>query len=107
MSSEVVHIVVTLVPQTGKLGELIQAFENLSLHVEANEPETLSYYAVQPKGKDELIIVEKYANEGALKSHAQSPAFKKFGKVISTILQSPPDIKRSSLKSGFETRSKM
>ncbi|OGM44740.1 hypothetical protein ABOM_007400 [Aspergillus bombycis] len=107
MSSEAIHNIVTLVPQDGKLTDLIQAFNKLSLYVQTHEPETLLYYAVQPKGKDQLVIVEKYASERALKNHAQSVAFKEFGKAITGILQTPPDIKTSSFTGGFETRSRI
>ncbi|GAB1200401.1 hypothetical protein APSETT444_009773 [Aspergillus pseudonomiae] len=85
MPSEAIHNIVTLVPQDGKLtdvrktlihpgealapvsspvhspltnSQLIQAFNKLSQYVQIHEPETLLYYAVQPKGKDQLVIVE-------------------------------------------------
>ncbi|KAB8259702.1 hypothetical protein BDV32DRAFT_150124 [Aspergillus pseudonomiae] len=107
MPSEAIHNIVTLVPQDGKLTDLAQAFNKLSQYVQTHEPETLLYYAVQPKGKDQLVIVEKYASENALKSHAQSVAFKEFGKAIKEILQMPPDIKTSTFTGGFEARSRI
>ncbi|KNG80919.1 hypothetical protein ANOM_010568 [Aspergillus nomiae NRRL 13137] len=114
MPSEAIHNIVTLVPQDGKLTDLIQAFNKLSQYVQIHEPETLLYYAVQPKGKDQLLRImdsdvnrERYASEHALKSHAQSVAFKEFGKAITDILQTPPDIKTSTFTGGFEARSRI
>ncbi|PLB48798.1 hypothetical protein P170DRAFT_425808 [Aspergillus steynii IBT 23096] len=107
MSFKAIHNIVILVPQDDKIGDLIEAFSKLSQYVQEHEPETLLYYAVQPKDRNQLVIVEKYANESALKSHAQSEAFKEFGKAISGILQTPPDIKTSTFSGGFEARSHM
>lgn len=73
MSSEAIHNIVVLVPQTGKVGNachstqkycallhdqsspivflLIQAFEKLSQYVQAHEPETHPYNAVRQRAR--------------------------------------------------------
>ncbi|CRG92042.1 hypothetical protein PISL3812_09097 [Talaromyces islandicus] len=105
--SDAVHNIVKLVPQSGKFDDLLQAFDKLAGYVEANEPGTLFYYAVQPKSKDHIIIVEKYENANALKTHAQSAAFKEFAKAIQGLVQAPPDIKTFNFASGFDARPKI
>ncbi|KAJ5240889.1 uncharacterized protein N7469_002480 [Penicillium citrinum] len=109
MSSDTIHNIVTLVTDEENIGQLIEAFDKFSRHVQAHEPETLLYYSVQPKGQNQLVIIEKrrYTNEEAWKTHVQSEAFKGFSKALAGILKSPPDIKTSIFSSGFETRSRM
>ncbi|QKX58750.1 uncharacterized protein TRUGW13939_05877 [Talaromyces rugulosus] len=107
MSSDAIHNIVTLIPKSGKFNDLLQAFDKLAQYVQANEPETLFYYAVQPKSKDHIIIVEKYENVHALKTHAQSAPFKEFGKAIQGLVQAPPDIKTCIFATGFDIRPKI
>ncbi|KAJ5414820.1 hypothetical protein N7509_000154 [Penicillium cosmopolitanum] len=107
MSSEPIHNIVTLTPRDDKVVDLINAFGKFSQYVQAHEPETLVYYAVQTIDKSQLVIIEKYSNEAALKAHAQSEAFKEFGKAISGTLQAPPDISTSTFSSGFEARARI
>ncbi|KAL5361308.1 hypothetical protein BJX96DRAFT_176118 [Aspergillus floccosus] len=104
MPSEEIHNIAVLVPQDDKMGDLLEAFGKLSRYVQLHDSETLVYYAIEHTGQNELVIVEKYANESAFKRHAQSEALNEFVKAISGILQTPPVIKPSIFSVGFEVR---
>jgi hypothetical protein len=49
---------VTIQPNTNAV-QVVKAFKTRSKYVEANEPKTQIYYAVQPYKTEELVIVEK------------------------------------------------
>lgn len=41
------------------MAQVAEAFAEAAEKVKANEPGALTYYAVRPKGSDEIIVVEK------------------------------------------------
>ncbi|KAL4915133.1 hypothetical protein BDW62DRAFT_133154 [Aspergillus aurantiobrunneus] len=107
MSSKEIYNVVKLVPKPGKFNEVSDAFKTLSKYVQDNEPKTQIYFAVQPQGTEELVIVEKYTDSQNLKDHAVSQAFKQFSETIGGLLAQAPEIKRAAFASGFEGRVKL
>lgn len=42
----------------------------------------LNARSVNPKDQNEVVIIERYANQDALKKHGSSAEFKKFGKTL-------------------------
>ncbi|RDW76638.1 putative quinol monooxygenase [Aspergillus mulundensis] len=107
MSPKEFYNVVRLVPKPGKFDEVSEAFRTLSKYVEENEPKTQIYFAVQPQGSEELVIVEKYTDAQNLKEHASTPAFKQFSKAIGGLLAETPELKRADFVAGFEGRAKL
>ncbi|GES59120.1 antibiotic biosynthesis monooxygenase [Aspergillus terreus] len=107
MSSGEFYNIVKLVPKPGKFNEVVEAFKALSKYVEANEPKTQIYYAVQPYNTEELVIVEKYTDTENLKAHASTPEFKAFSKAIGPCLAQPPQMQRGGFVAGFAGRSKL
>ncbi|CAI7654828.1 unnamed protein product [Penicillium pancosmium] len=125
MATGSLHNVVSLVPRDHNMEEVLRAFSDFAAYIKANEPGTLQYYAVNPEGIDELIIIEKfafipafialgtcfilmgerrYADRDSLKLHAESEAFRKFQQEVVPLLQSPPVIRRAVNSWGFEDR---
>uniref|UniRef100_A0A060T5J1 ARAD1C12782p n=1 Tax=Blastobotrys adeninivorans TaxID=409370 RepID=A0A060T5J1_BLAAD len=99
-----IHNIVILTPKEGKLDEVVKGFTDLAEKVKANEPGTLVYYLVQPKGANEIIVVEKYADADALKKHGQTDYFKEFFQRMGGLLAKAPEIKTSSFLTGFESK---
>ncbi|KAL6234459.1 hypothetical protein BDW75DRAFT_212279 [Aspergillus navahoensis] len=106
MSPKELYNVVRLVPKPGKFNEVAEAFRTLSKYVQENEPKTQIYFALQPQGTEEFILVEKYTDPQNLKEHASTAAFKQFSKAIGGLLAQTPEIKRSDFVAGFDGRTK-
>ncbi|PTU22711.1 hypothetical protein P175DRAFT_0499256 [Aspergillus ochraceoroseus IBT 24754] len=102
-----IYNVVKLVPKPGKFNEVVEAFKVLSKFIEEHEPKTQIYFALQPQGSEELVLVEKYTDADNLKAHASTAAFKQFGRAIGPLLAQKPDIRRASFLAGVEGRSKL
>ncbi|KAL3472840.1 hypothetical protein BJX99DRAFT_261908 [Aspergillus californicus] len=104
MASGSLHNVVSLIPRDHKMEDILRTFSDFAAYVKSNESGTLQYYAVKPEGRNELIIIEKYANRDALKHHAESEAFNTFQQEVGLFLESPPVIRRAVGFWGFENR---
>ncbi|KAL4790823.1 hypothetical protein BDV19DRAFT_393675 [Aspergillus venezuelensis] len=102
-----IYNVVKLVPKPGKFNEIASAFSTLSKWIQENEPKTQIYFALQPEGKEEFVLVEKYTDGQNLKEHASTAAFKTFFNAIGGLLAEKPEIKRAGFVAGFEGRAKL
>ncbi|OJJ63651.1 hypothetical protein ASPSYDRAFT_127099 [Aspergillus sydowii CBS 593.65] len=107
MSSKKLYNVVKLVPKPGKFNEVAEAFKTISKYVQENEPKTQIYFALQPQGTEEFVLVEKYTDSQNLKEHAASAPFKQFAKAIGGLLAQAPEIKSAAFVAGFDGRAKL
>ncbi|KAL1959607.1 hypothetical protein VTO42DRAFT_1642 [Malbranchea cinnamomea] len=104
MSSQEIHIVATITPKPEKVDEVTKLWKDLAKKVRAEEPGTLSYYAVRPKGGNQIIIIEKYRNAEAVKVHGNTPYFKSFSATVAPLLAAPIDIKIGTQDGGFVSK---
>ncbi|PGG97325.1 hypothetical protein AJ79_09257 [Helicocarpus griseus UAMH5409] len=89
MASKEINLVATLKPKAGKIDEVAALFAETAKKVHATEPDTLTYYAIQPKEGDVLLVVERYKNGQALQAHGNSDHFKAFAAAVQPLLQEP------------------
>ncbi|KAE8149410.1 hypothetical protein BDV25DRAFT_156421 [Aspergillus avenaceus] len=107
MSSTEFYNIVKLVPQPGKFNQALEIFKTFSKYVQENEPKTQIYCALQPTKTEELVFIEKYADEDTLKAHGASSEFRKFFKALGPLLAKTPEMTRADLVGGFEGRAKL
>jgi len=69
-----IRCVASLTALPGKADEVISMLKACEVSANSNaEPGTLSYEII--RYKDEICIVEKYANAAAIKAHTETPSF--------------------------------
>ncbi|KAJ5360351.1 hypothetical protein N7517_009542 [Penicillium concentricum] len=93
MSSEVINQVAILTAKPEKLDELIAELANITRKVQEDEPETTVYYAFSIADTNEVIVVERYANQDALERHRVAPYFQELIKKAPTLLAKPLALK--------------
>ncbi|PKY07782.1 hypothetical protein P168DRAFT_300602 [Aspergillus campestris IBT 28561] len=91
-----VNIVAVMYPKAGKLEELSTHLSDLSKQVQANEPDTLLYYAFANRDGNEITVVERYRDQTALQTHLLSPYFRDFGSRASPLMEKPYEVKVGS-----------
>ncbi|PWY77371.1 antibiotic biosynthesis monooxygenase [Aspergillus heteromorphus CBS 117.55] len=107
MAPREIYNVVKLVPKPGKFNEVVAAFNAFSQHIRDHEHGTHVYLALRPTDKDELILVEKYADGDSLKAHMATSQFKQFSRAVGPCLAQAPEIRSASFVGGLEGRSKL
>ncbi len=91
MSKVAVIAKITALP--GKRAELIEAMGPMMDHVEANEPDTLTYILTEDTGDDDVIwMYEEYANQEALAAHGTSEAMKEMGMALRPLAGARPEV---------------
>ncbi|OJD40277.1 antibiotic biosynthesis monooxygenase [Diplodia corticola] len=72
-------IVATLSPKEGKLDRVVELLTDLTSSVQKNEPGVFSFHLYKDfdaeTGKEQLVLVEKYADKAAYDLHAELPEF--------------------------------
>ncbi|KAL3421019.1 hypothetical protein PVAG01_07464 [Phlyctema vagabunda] len=76
---EEVDIIATLTPRPGKIDRVAELLTNLTAVVQKKEPGVFSFHLYrdfdQEKGKEQLVLVEKYADKAAYDFHSDVPEF--------------------------------
>ncbi|PLB52360.1 hypothetical protein P170DRAFT_462325 [Aspergillus steynii IBT 23096] len=91
--SDEVNVVAIMYPKAGKHDELASHLAELSRQVQANEPDTLIYYAFSINNGSEIMVVERYRDHEALQIHLLGPYFQQFGERASGLMERPYDVK--------------
>ncbi|OJD18673.1 hypothetical protein AJ78_01288 [Emergomyces pasteurianus Ep9510] len=107
MASNEVHLIATLKPLPGKMDELVAAFAGVAKKIHDTEPGTLTWYAVQAEGGDELIVVERYKDAQALQVHSSSGHLKSLSEALGPVVAGPPVIKKGPQVAGFRRDEKL
>jgi len=91
MSKVVVIAKITAVE--GKRDELVAAMGPMIDHVEANEPDTLTYILNLDAGDENVLwMYEEYTSHEALAAHGQSDAMKEMGLALRPLAGGRPEI---------------
>ncbi|RAL10553.1 putative quinol monooxygenase [Aspergillus homomorphus CBS 101889] len=96
MASAEVNVTVFAYPQPDKIDEVAALWSELSRQVQANEPDTLFYYAYVNRDRTAVIVVERYRNQEAYEKHGQTPWFQTFMAKAGGLMAKPLDIQRGS-----------
>ncbi|KAE8354228.1 hypothetical protein BDV28DRAFT_131475 [Aspergillus coremiiformis] len=93
MASKVINQIAILTPKQGRFDDLAAEVANLSQKVQKNEPGTLVYYAYADAKREEIIIVERYADQAALDKHSASQYYQDLVKKAPELLGKPLELK--------------
>ncbi len=89
-----VHLVARLVPRAGKADDLLQAVLAILPQVRS-EPGCIAYLAHASRDEPGVIVmIETWADQAALDSHATAPAFSGLAARFADLLGAPPSLER-------------
>jgi quinol monooxygenase YgiN len=97
-----VVLVATFQPTPGRIDDLIEAITSVipSVHTE----DGCELYALH-RGKDTLVMIEKWSSRDALKAHGSGPAIAEMGPKLKGLLAAPPEVLRfESIPAGTESQ---
>ncbi|OQD65172.1 hypothetical protein PENPOL_c006G05195 [Penicillium polonicum] len=94
--SEVINQIAIITAKPEKLDELVSEVAKVTQNVQEHEPETTVYYAYSIADKNEVIVVERYANQAALDKHHAAPYFQELIKKAPALLAKPLELKVGS-----------
>lgn len=86
-----VIVVATIVPAAGQRDEVIAALEATISRVHADEPDA-ELYALH-EGKEELVMIEKYASREAFAAHGQGAALAELTAALKGKLERALDVR--------------
>ncbi|KAG0159911.1 Dimeric alpha-beta barrel [Penicillium digitatum] len=89
----VINQIAILTAKPEALDELVAELANITRNVHEHEPETLVYYAYSIAQTNEVIVVERYANQAALDKHRAAPYFQELIKRAPALLAKPLELK--------------
>ncbi|PYH44959.1 putative quinol monooxygenase [Aspergillus saccharolyticus JOP 1030-1] len=92
MASTEVNVTVVAYPQPNKVDEVATLWSELSRQVQANEPDTLFYYAYINQDRTAVVVVERYRNQEALVKHSQTPYYQAFMAKAGGLMAKPLEI---------------
>ncbi|KAL1602882.1 hypothetical protein SLS59_004537 [Nothophoma quercina] len=87
--------------------QIVELLSNLTKAVQKNEPDVFSFHLYkdfdQETGKEQLVLVEKYANKAAYDYHAELPEFQAMHKSFNEeeLMEKPIIIKSVKPVTGF------
>ncbi|EPS26661.1 hypothetical protein PDE_01599 [Penicillium oxalicum 114-2] len=95
-----INVAAIVTPKPEKFEEAAALITEVIQKVQANEPGTLLYSAFPVQGKKEIVIVERYKDQAAVKAHTKTPYFREFSTKIAPLLAKPTDIRAGSFLNG-------
>jgi len=111
MPSTEFNVVAVLYPKQGKTQRVLELLNDVADYVHANEPGTLKYdinSVMRPAkdGTEEIVMIERYTDQQALKAHGTSEKFKAFQKTLAdeSLMRAPMLLKMVQEKGGFASR---
>ncbi|RMY22817.1 hypothetical protein D0867_02465 [Hortaea werneckii] len=87
MASKEFNVIAILHPKKGKTDIVLRQLNEVAEYVQKNEPGVLSYSinrSLRPSkdGEEEIIMLERYKDQAALKEHGSSQTFTAFNKKL-------------------------
>ncbi|CAL5866521.1 uncharacterized protein PFLUO_LOCUS730 [Penicillium psychrofluorescens] len=92
-----VNVSAVLFPKADKVDEVIALVTEVVRKVQENEPDTLLYYAFRVQDKNEIVVVERYKNQAAVKTHVQSSYFKEFAAKLGPLADKPMELRNGNM----------
>ncbi|MGA9278046.1 putative quinol monooxygenase [Ilumatobacter sp.] len=88
-----VSVIAKITALEGKRSELIAAMGPMMDHVEANEPDTLTYIVSEDTADENVIwMYEEYTSAEALAAHSSSDTMKELGMALRPLAGGRPEI---------------
>jgi len=111
MSSKEFNVIAILYPKKGKTDEVLNLMKEVAENTKNNEPGVLTYSinrSLRPNkdGTEEIVMIEKYQNQQALKEHGSSKIFTSFNKKLGELelMRQPMLLKMVGQTGGFSSR---
>ncbi|TKA27559.1 hypothetical protein B0A50_04390 [Salinomyces thailandicus] len=111
MASEGFNVIAVLYPKKGKTDEVLGLMKEVAEYTQAKEPGVLKYSinrSLRPNkdGTEEIVMIEKYRDQQALKEHGSSEVFTAFNKKLekAELMRQSMMLKIVSPTGGFSSR---
>ncbi|KAI7166014.1 hypothetical protein KC343_g11015 [Hortaea werneckii] len=111
MASKEFNVIAILHPKKGKTDIVLRQLNEVAEYVQKNEPGVLSYSinrSLRPSkdGEEEIIMLERYKDQAALKEHGSSQTFTAFNKKLAEqdLMRAPMVLKMVGEQGGFRSR---
>ncbi|KAK5690944.1 hypothetical protein LTR17_025814 [Elasticomyces elasticus] len=111
MSSQEFNVVAILHPKKGKTDDVLRLLNEVADYVKTQESATLGYSinrSLRPNkdGTEEIVMIERYKNQAALKTHGTSATFTAFQKKLGELdlMRAPMVLKMVGEQGGFKAR---
>jgi quinol monooxygenase YgiN len=82
-------IVATITPLEGRVDDVLEALEDLAPEVHAEDG--CERYALH-RGKDRVVVIERWRDMAAVGAHGKGPAIKAMGERLAGLVSGPPDV---------------
>lgn len=82
-------VVATIIPADGRIDDVETVLRELAPDVHAEDG--CEKYALQ-RGRDRIVVIERWRDMAALGAHGQSPAIKQMGQRLNGLVSGPPDV---------------
>ncbi|KAJ5639713.1 uncharacterized protein N7484_007575 [Penicillium longicatenatum] len=99
MSGEL-NVAAVLHPKPEKFQEVAALVTEVVKKVKEHEADTLLYYAFSVQEKNEIVIIERYKNQDAVRAHVQAPYFKEFASKIPDLSAKPWELRAGTFLGG-------
>jgi quinol monooxygenase YgiN len=88
-----VCVIAKITANEGMRADMVAAMGSMIDHVEANEPDTITYILMEDAGDENVVwFYEEYANAKALAAHGSSEAMKELGGALRGFAAGRPEI---------------
>jgi quinol monooxygenase YgiN len=88
-----VCVIAKITANEGMRSDMVTAMGSMIDHVEANEPDTITYILLEDAGDENVVwFYEEYTDEDALAAHGSSEAMKQLGGALRGFASGRPEI---------------
>ncbi|KAJ5886445.1 Ras-related C3 botulinum toxin substrate 1 [Penicillium subrubescens] len=95
-----INVAASLYPKPEKFDEVAALVAEVVKKVQENEPGTLIYYAIKVQDKNEIVIIERYKDQAAVKAHSKSAYFREFFTKLAPLMAKPAEIRAGAFLNG-------
>ncbi|KAJ5392662.1 hypothetical protein N7509_008152 [Penicillium cosmopolitanum] len=96
-----VNVAAVLYPKSEKFDEVAALVTEVTNKVQEREPDTLLYFAIKVQNSTEIVIVERYKNQAAIKAHMKAPYFCDFSAKLPELLAKPVELRSGGFLNGL------
>ncbi|OOQ90709.1 hypothetical protein PEBR_03334 [Penicillium brasilianum] len=95
-----INVAAVLYPKPEKFEEVAALVTEVVKKVQEHEPGTLVYYAIKVQDKNEIVIIERYKDQAAIKAHTKSSYFREFASKLPGLMAKPAEMRAGAFLNG-------
>ncbi|KAJ5377746.1 uncharacterized protein N7496_005155 [Penicillium cataractarum] len=95
-----INVAAVLYPKPEKFEEVAALVTEVVKKVQEHEPDTLVYYAIKVQDKNEIVIIERYKDQAAIKAHTKSSYFREFASKLPGLMAKPAEMRAGAFLNG-------